>query len=308
MQLREDHGLPVAEADADEAAAVCRSEGLPGAAVLRVISPRPEDWGLLAATGFVRRPVWVTWLAQTPGSDEEYQGRLPRKARQDLRRALVRADGAGLRLVVEQPVRAARLDVFLALYESRIADMAHGFAFAAQLREAILDNERELAVWAFEGDTLVGGVLCQESPREGALKLRFSAVEPRWRAASLARVLYLTAFRAARQLGHPLVTLGNDPNLFGHVAKPGLMLFKSRLGFEPVPAGTVVPAMAGDVADRILSLDRLTDPAVMLAYRGTATAADAQGLAATVFGTRECNLKPYEIDGVDEVRFVALER
>lgn len=84
--------------------------------------------------------------------------------------------------------------------------------------------------------------------------LRFSAVEPRWRAASLARVLYLAAFRTARELGCPLVTLGNDPNLYGHVAKPGLMLFKARLGFRPVPAGTVVPTMAGDVADRIVLL------------------------------------------------------
>jgi GNAT superfamily N-acetyltransferase len=267
MEIREEFGLQVATATADEALAAVETNQLPtDASVLRVLDPPPAAWHELAAAGFVRKPIWLTWIAPTPSSDEDYVARLDRKARQDMRRARVRADAAGLRIEVQQPIDADSLESFLSLYENRVEQMEFGFAFALNFREKFLTDDNELAVLAFEGDRIVGGVLCLQTPEEEAVRLRFSAVEPRWRVHSLARLLYWQAFRATRERGFRWVTLGNDPNLYGHVAKPGLLSFKRSLGFRPAPAVSFGKGYAGDAADLVLSLHQLTDPSVILGY------------------------------------------
>lgn len=266
MRVLDEFGLAVAEADAATALTACRGGDLPPVAVLRVPDPPASAWPELAAAGFVRKPAWITWFAPTPASTAEYLAALPRKARQDTRRALGHAEAGGLRIEVRQPIDETLLDAFLGLYEERIAGMSYGVPFARHNRAAILASARDFMVVAFDGARLVGGCVCAEDPPQNAVRLRFSAVDPLWRAASLSRVLYLHAGRAARDRGHAFANLGNEPNLYGHVAKPGLYFFKSRLGFTPVPAGRFTPARAGDVADRLLSLDELTDPSLMLGY------------------------------------------
>jgi hypothetical protein len=281
MELRDDYGLVVAVTDAAGALRRCGDGDLPAAAVLRVPDPPPDSWPELTRAGFVRKPDWLTWSAGTPAADDEYLSGLTRKSRQDVVRAVRHADAAGVRFETRKPLDAATLDTFLGLYRRQVDQMAYGFPFADRLRDSLLTGEHDFAVYAFAGDRLIGGCLCLEAPADQAVRLRFSAVTDEWRAVSLARVLYLGAFRAARERGYPRVTLGNDPNLYGHVAKPGLYLFKSRLGFDAAPAGRLAPAMAGDSADLVLSLDRLTDPAVILGYPD-AGAGDDPGLVAHV--------------------------
>jgi hypothetical protein len=287
MILVDHFGLPIVEATVDEALALTPDLPAPaGTTLVRVVEPPAASWPDLAAAGFLRKPAWVTWLAAA-GTDTEYVGRLSRKSRQDLRRAWGRAEDAELRIEVQEPVEEENLDTFLDLYEERVEEMTYGVAFARQCREEILHGGQDYAVLAFEGPRLVGGCLCQRSPEADAVRLRFSAVEPRWREASLARVLYMRAHRTAHEQGFRWVTLGNDPNLYGHMTKPGLFYFKARLGFDPVPAGLLGPRHSGDVADRLLSLDRLTDPTVMLGYpeRVEHAKAGPSDLVAYVFGS-----------------------
>jgi GNAT superfamily N-acetyltransferase len=267
VELGDDFGLPVALADVDEALALRPDDAPPGVALVRVLAPPAEHWAALARAGFVRKPAWLTWLAPAGSSEEEFLAGLATKARQDMRRAARRAAQGGLVLRVHRPVPARGLDEFLEIYQRRIAQMSHGVGFAGQLRDSILASARDVAVFAYDDGVLVGGCLCLEAPEEGALRLRFSAVEPGWRAESLARVIYLEAFRWARERGYRWVTLGNDPNLYGHVAKAGLYFFKARLGFNPVPAGAFgAGAFAGDQADLLVSLAALADPVLMLEY------------------------------------------
>ncbi|MBO4207834.1 GNAT family N-acetyltransferase [Micromonospora echinofusca] len=286
MHVRDDYGLAIAEADAHEALAAHRAGDLPPVALLRVPDPPRETWTDLERAGFVRKPVWLSWRAPTPRSVDEYAARLARKARQDLRRAIDRAADAGVRVEVHRTLTADQLDPFLRLYESRVSGMRFGFSFAGSMRDGMIDNPRTFGVFAYDDGELVGGCLCREFPEDDSVWLLFSAVEARWREHSLARVIYLHAFDETRRRGFPEVTMGNDPNLYGHVAKPGLFLFKTRLGFEPVPAKPVGRAPAGDCADLLLSVDALTTPVVMLghadenSYHGVAT----PRLTARVFG------------------------
>ncbi|MGC4856305.1 GNAT family N-acetyltransferase [Micromonospora sp. DT4] len=262
MNLFDHFGLPIIEATADEAMSLSGDFPEPRAALVRVLDPPVDSWAALGAAGFIVKPAWVTWLARI---DDEQSDLLTRSSRQ-VNRAWRRAEKAGLRIEVQESIQEEHLDTFFDLYEKRIEEMAYGVAFARQAREEILHGGQDYAVFAFDGDRMVGGCLCQRSPEFDVVRVRFSAVELVWREASLPRVLYTRAFDVAREDGFHAVTMGNDPNLYGHMTKPGLFHFKARLGFDPVPAGSLGPRFGGDVADRLLSLDRLTDPTVMLGY------------------------------------------
>lgn len=266
MLVHDDMGLSIAEADPGEALAACRDGALPPAALLRVVDPPAGTWAELAQAGFIRKPAWITWYAPAPGSAEQYLRRLLRKDRQDVARAVRRVEAAGLRVRLDQPVGAPLLDAFFELYDAQIAAMDHGVPFAHRSRDAILAGAGTFAVAAFDADGLAGACICTEDPAVDAVRIRFSAIRPSWRSAGLARVLYLRAALVAGERGFRWVTLGNEPNLYGHVAKPGLLTFKAGLGFRPVPAGRFGADRAGDVADRLLSLATLTDPTVMLGY------------------------------------------
>src|SRR5437764_2287081 len=118
----------------------------------------------------------------------------------------------------------------------------------------------------------------QQSRERDEGRARSSAVVGDQRQASLTRVIYLEVVRVARERGFAMVSLGSDPNLYGHLVKPGLFSFKSRLGFVPVPSHLVDPASGSDQADRIVGFSAVTDPTFVLSYaqevRGPSLALD----------------------------------
>ncbi len=274
MRRHDDFGLSVAIVSAQEALSLrLDRRELPGVNVLRVPEPPAASWIDLARAGFVRKPSWITWVSPVCGSDEQWLARMPKRSRYDVRRAR-EAAAEGLRQVVEQPLTPAALEEFLVLYERMVAKMPHGVGFAASLREGLLAEERHYAVYLYGEDGMVGGCLCLESPQTDTVKLRFSAVDPVWRDRSLARALYAECVAVARRKGYRQVTLGNDPNLYGHIPQPGLFTFKARLGFVPVPAEPFGVNPWRDEADLLLSLDGLNDLVLMLGYLGDASGRD----------------------------------
>ncbi|MFF5204523.1 GNAT family N-acetyltransferase [Streptosporangium sp. NPDC000396] len=271
MEIHDDFGLSVALVSAEEALALAGGrEPPPGVNVVRVPDPPADSWIDLARAGFVRKPSWVTWVSPVYG--EDWLARMPKKVRYDIRHA--QRVAAGLRQVVEQPLTPAALDEFLALYGRVVAAMPHGVGFAPSLRDGILAEGRHYAIYAYDEDGMAGGCLCLENPPEGTVRLRFSAVSPAWRERGLARALYAEAVDVARRKGHRRVTLGNDPNLYGHIPQPGLFAFKARLGFTPVPAEPFGVNRWGDEADLLLSLDGLNDLVLMLGYPGDVSGRD----------------------------------
>lgn len=269
MELVEDYGITIAVASAEEAIALRGEDIARDVTLVRVPRPPDEAWEELARAGFVRKPAWVQWVAPAGGTLEEFLLNMPLKARQDMRRARRRAEEQGLRYELEQPVHPERLDLLLDLYEARVGEMRHGISFATQMRDGILADGRNFAVYAYDGDKMVGGCICMEAPDRDVVVIRFSAVDPHWREQSLARALYSEGVLAAQAKGYGKASLGRDPNLYGHLPQPGLLIFKSRLGFRPVPSHEFGHVDSGDDAELLLSLDKLNDPAMILGYGPT---------------------------------------
>jgi GNAT superfamily N-acetyltransferase len=260
--------------------------------VVRMLRPPPGVLPELARRGFWHKPATVTWRAPLERDEETFLARLGRDARRDVRRVRRRVAAAGLREVVEEPVSPRTLDRFLALYGERVAGMRFGVPFALAQREAILDGPQKFCgVFAHAPDGgLAGGVLVLERPELDAAVLRFSAVTAEWRRHSLARALYLTALETARSKGYRWGTLGNEPNLMGHLTGPGLFHFKAGLGFRPVPSQDFGDPDGHDEADLVLRLTALSDPSMILAY---APEAGDRALAARVISHGPVDTAPF---------------
>lgn len=290
MELTGNQGITIATVDAAEVA------GRPWLAadrhvdVVRVYEPAAADRPGLAAAGFLHKPNWLSWFAELGPDEDTYLAGIATKARQDIRRARHRAERE-LRITSPDRITAGTLDAFLALYGERVAEMTHGVAVASRHRENILNGpQRYFAVLATDGDELAGGCLVLECPEQDLVRIRFSAVTPRWRRASLARTLYFAAMRTARDKGYKWVSLGDEPNLYGHVAKAGLFRFKAAMGFACEPSPDSHDPRGRDVADLVLNLDNLCDPCLVLAY--PPDGADRE-LTAHVFSATEPDPRHY---------------
>jgi predicted N-acetyltransferase YhbS len=299
MELTEQLGLPVLLVDVAEAVSTDWAAYRDRVDVVRVLRPDPARWAELRRTGFRPKPNRVTWLAPAPASEQQFLSMMSSKQRREVRGAVRRAQQGGLRPELRQPVDAGFLDTFLRLYCARIADMRHGLPVAQWQREAILaDPDRFYAVSWYDGDRLVGSCVAQERPAQDAVWLRFSAVDPRRRAASLARALYLQGALVAGTKGYARVALGTDPNLYGHVAKAGLLQFKAGLGFTPEPSQAATPGDGFDEADLVIGFSALADPALFLAYDDTYDAAYHGAALRPVLATGSDDIDPrrYRVD------------
>ncbi|GHJ37788.1 GNAT family N-acetyltransferase [Streptomyces sp. TS71-3] len=276
MEIVDDFGLTVAaiepaDLDRDPAPWTLLDRPVP---VVRMTNPPPEVWGELARRGFVRKPATLTWVARLGASEDAFLAGIPHKSRQYVHRARRRMAAEGVRETVEDRVSADSLHRFLDLYEAQVSAMRYGVAFARRFSTAILQGpEKYFGVFLHRGDELVGGCLALESPDESAIRVRWSAVTEPARRASYPRAVYCTAMQVAREKGYAWASLGDDPNLYGHLAQAGLFTFKSRMGFTAVASQDFSDPHAWDEADLVLSLDALSAPALMLEY------ADGTGLA-----------------------------
>ncbi|QFZ21210.1 GNAT family N-acetyltransferase [Saccharothrix syringae] len=242
--------------------------GTPGLDLVKVVDPPPVSWAPLTAAGFRVQPAWITWTAPVGPSEAEFLTRLPRKERYHVRAGQKAAAEQGVRLKVVTPLDAPSFDEFLGLYEPQVAAMRHGVPYASMERDEILDQgEDYFAVQAYAPDGLVGSCVCRIRRDISTVVIRFATTAPGGRQQGLVRALYMRVFEAAREMGHREISLGSDPALYGHMTKPGLFAFKSGLRFTPVPSRLFGSMDDPDEATRVVSLERLTDPSLMISYQ-----------------------------------------
>ncbi|EGE39614.1 hypothetical protein GTY83_01020 [Streptomyces sp. SID4928] len=267
MKIIDDHGLIIALMEPTEALDGPPYTLPPEVSIVRVPDPPREFRPRLMDAGFVCKPAWISWRTEVADDEATWLSRLPRSHAAAMRKArrLVQRD---LELAWERPVVAEHLDEFLALYREMINGMEHGVNYAAALRSDILANPGSFLVQARSKEGMVGSCVCRTDEEERSLVMRFPALSPGWRSHSLSRVLYLEVMELARAWGYPTMSLGRDPNLYGHITKSGLFEFKARrMGFVPhvteAPFG-LVPWH--DEADLVISAHALSEPALMLGY------------------------------------------
>jgi hypothetical protein len=301
MDVETTHGLTTALVAVDEALTFSPRPGLD---VVRVVNPPPTAWPALLDAGFAVHPSWVTWLSPVFPSEDEYLAQLTGKERRSVRAGQRFVSGEGIVLKVASPLDAVAFDAFLELYSPQIAAMRHGVPYAAMERSEILDAASDyFAVLAWDGDTLAGACICRLRRDISTVVIRFASTAPSSRQQRLVRAMYMQVFQTAREMGFQTLSLGSDPALYGHMAKPGLFAFKSALRFTPVPARFLGTMDDPDEATRVLSLDALTDPSLLLSYNVTGVSEITVGtpLRADVVSSGQVELGQYDAPFLTDV-------
>ncbi|MEV6165583.1 hypothetical protein AB0L71_27445 [Streptomyces sp. NPDC052052] len=272
MEIAEQDHLVVATVEPDEVARQVWKEAEEPVDIVRLAASDGLDEATLAELGFVVRPRWINWCAPVRESAEEFEAALPGTERRNIRLGRRFVHDEGLRVGVRVGLTPEFLDEFLVVYDRQIEAMPRGKNFARRWRERLLERAPEhVSVCVYDGDTMMVGSIWWIRPEQSVLQMRFSAACADARMSRVMRVAYTEALGFARENGLAHASLGNDPSLFGHVVQPGLFTFKSRFGFVPVPSEALDPNLAGEHADRFLTLRALSDPALVVTwgrYRG----------------------------------------
>ncbi len=267
MEIRSLDGLAVALVDADEALSTNWHSFRGQADVARVIMPPRRRRTELAEAGFLAKPARLTWIAACGADQRSFLATLTGRARRNLHVAGLQAEADQVRFSLVEPVTPALLTEFLGLYQAQVKAMRYGVAIASEHRDRLLSGQtRYYAVTGRVAGELVGACLAEELPGQDTVRLRFSAADQVRQRGSLAPLLYLEAIAIAREKGYRRVSLGTDPNLFGHLVKPGLFAFKWRLGFTAIPSQDFIPGDGFDEADLIISTARLVEPVLLLSH------------------------------------------
>jgi GNAT superfamily N-acetyltransferase len=236
--------------------------------VVRVRDVPPHAGAELRAAGFAVTSMFLTWAAALRESEEEFVARLAAKQQRSIRDSRRTADRSGTRIQAV-PMTAAALEEFLAVYEDQVGRMPTGVAFARQRQGHLLaDTAAHRLITARQDGVLVGGCVCRLHKDFAMIRISFAATRPDARAAGLTRAMYMAAAQHGRDLGLDWISLGSDPSLYGALTQPGLFAFKARLGFVPIPTRCFDPGDPGavDIAQAVLTMRALTDPALLLSY------------------------------------------
>ncbi|MFF4209113.1 GNAT family N-acetyltransferase [Streptomyces sp. NPDC001796] len=267
MVVETTYGLTTALVTADEALHTNWASRRREFDVVRVVDPEPHCRPQLRRAGFAVHPAWVTWIAPAGPSEEAFLDGLSGKERRSVRAGMRFVAEQGIRMKAVVPLDPDTYDTFLELYERQISTMRHGVPFARHDRDDVLAHADEyFAVQALADDTLVGCCVCRVREDVSTVVIRFAATAPDSRQHRVVRAMYMQAFQVARELGCRDISLGTDPALYGHIAKPGLFSFKTALRFTPIPARFFGTMDDPDEATRVLRLDALSEPSLLLRY------------------------------------------
>ncbi|REK84545.1 hypothetical protein DY245_42740 [Streptomyces inhibens] len=267
MEITEQDGLVIASVNQREAEESAWKATDAPVDVVRLTGSENVDDATLAHLGFVVRPRWINWVSSLGSSEEEFVSALSGTERRNIRLGRRFIQDEKLRVDVQVGLTEPLLDKFLVVYEAQVAGMPRGKNIAREWREQLLAAPSEYtSVCVYSGTTMVAGSLWWMRHKESILQLRFSAAFANARSSRVMRAAYVQAFEFAREAGLNFASLGNDPSLFGHIVQPGLFNFKSRLGFTAIPAQVFGPTLAGEFADRFISLRSLSDPSLVVTW------------------------------------------
>jgi hypothetical protein len=224
-----------------------------------------DSWSDLHKVGFVIRPTWIHWVCPLTTGSADLIGR--QSSNQGRRSRSVATHMQSLELEISDPITPIAFDEWAQLYRSQVANMPHGLNLAERYRSSILaeDERYVLMSWRRDGRMVCGSVVRQDD-KIGALVGRFGAVSSEERSHDLTRGMYLGLADFAARRGMQWLSLGNDPNFYGTLVKPGLCAYKMRLGFAPVPADLFGNSATRTVAESVTSLRGLDVPVLRFEY------------------------------------------
>jgi len=180
--------------------------------------------------GYFYKPYKITYQLKVPESEDDYLSSLKRNKRKRILKA--KRDCEHISIEKQEKLKKESFDEWYDIYETNIESKEKGRVFAD--REWFDRNGHKMGgIFAFD-KKIVGGILFTKK-KDGLVSISFSSTKKEYLKLGLNDLLNEKMVMFASKLGFSTIERGMDKNLYGHHLSPGLFVFKTSLGFRPVP-------------------------------------------------------------------------
>ena len=182
------------------------------------------------------RPMKIAWrkeLNNEPIIDQIRSTRAQKQIRVDLKKIAP----LGIKVKILPEINQELFEQWLNLYQKIIGNKRGGHLVIDRewLQEKQEKGKKVGAIMAFKNHQLIGGDLFFEVA--GRLSVGYGISEKiKGLAGGLGLLLDYCFMEYAQKEGYKEVSFGQDTNLYGHELSSGLLAYKTKLGFYPVPA------------------------------------------------------------------------
>lgn len=184
----------------------------------------------------IRRPHEISWRMKLNSSPTISQI-ASKRARKQIVSDSKKLDGLGIRIEIKDEINKADFENWLNLYNEEIKKIKNAEPvigsdwFAKKLEK----NKKVGAIFAYRKGTLIGGELITKN--KDILQIGYGVSK---KVAELTGGLMLqmdySFLEFAKAQGVGEVSFGQDTNLYGTDLSAGLILYKTKIGFMPVPS------------------------------------------------------------------------
>lgn len=184
----------------------------------------------------IRRPLNIAWRMKIDKGPIIDQIRAKRTKKQIISDLNI-IDTLGITITVNEEINEEIFIDWFKLYKKIITKMPDGhLALSEDWLKSKLDKSKKVgAILAYQDNKLVGGELFLE--KNGVLGIGYG-VANRYEELNggLTLLIDFKFLEHAQKLGYKEVSFGQDGNLYGFDLNPGLIQYKTKIGFSPIPS------------------------------------------------------------------------
>lgn len=184
----------------------------------------------------IARPLEIAWRMKIDKTPIIGQVR-SKRARKQIISDSNKIDKLGITITVIDRISDQFFNDWYKLYKKIISKIPQGHLALNEkwLSNKIKDNKKVGAIAAYQKDKLVGGELFLE--KNNILGIGYGIGERiEELTGGLTLLMDYTFLEYAQKSGYEEVSFGQDGNLYGSDLNPGLILYKAKIGFSPIPA------------------------------------------------------------------------
>lgn len=184
----------------------------------------------------IRRPQKVAWrmrIEKGPIIDQIRAKRTRKQIVSDFNKL----ENLDIKIRVVSEIDSSQFNSWFTLYKKLISNIPGGHVALDEkwLEKKKAENKQVGAILAYQGASLVGGELIIE--KNGVLGIgygvgqRFSELN-----GGLTLLMDYKFLEYAQRLDYSEVSFGQDENMYGYDLNPGLIQYKTKIGFSPIPS------------------------------------------------------------------------
>lgn len=247
----------------------------------------------------VRRPLKVAWRMKIDTSKKAIEQIKSKKTKEQITYDLGKLDALNIKVNIVKSLGQKEYEEWLSLYTNFLRNKFNSNPNIGinWLREKQEKNIKVGAIFAYKGNKLIGGEVFTESAKKLSIGYGFSERIESLRG-DLMLLMDYKFIEYALSLKLAEISFGQDTNLYGTDLSSGLIMYKSKIGFSPVPANKTIWVNTFVVNDKNIKKD-------LMFFAGDGTAIDS--LVVIKADSSEVDYSAYQPQSVKNIKTFNLE-